>query len=224
MTSHSTPEPDQPAPVSAAVVAGLAREVEALRGAVRKAAALHSKVDELAATLAQAVDDLAGSGRRADPVRPVSWIGDSADPAQVAAALGELADWVGRVYLRYPVAARELPDCWLWHPDVVEELAWLQQAWQAAYGPETGTIAAAGDWHDRYRPGVAARIRTACKGCSLENHTDPDRPTGAVSVPSTSSVEAIAVWWASTRDCQQPPAPTEADLDAALRRLKEGRR
>jgi hypothetical protein len=213
-----------PAPASAAAVAGLAREVDALRRAVRKTAALHAKVDELAVTVAQAIDDLAATGRRTDPIRPVSWIAESTDPEQTATALGELADWVGRVYLRYPVAARDLTDCWLWHPDVVEELAWLQQAWQAAYGPETGTVSAAGDWHDRYRPGVAARIRTAARGCSLENHTQPDRPTGAVVVPSTGSVEPIARWWASTRDCQQPPAPTQDDLDAAMRRLQEGRR
>jgi hypothetical protein len=217
-------DPDEPVPASVAAVAGLAREVDALRRAVRKTAALHAKVDQLSETVAQAVDDLAATGRRSDPVRPVSWIGDSTDPDATTTALGELADWVGRVYLRYPIAARDLPDCWLWHPDVVEELAWLHQAWQAAYAPETGTVGAAGDWHDRYRPGVAARIRTAARGCSLENHTATDRPTGAVVVPSSGSVEPVARWWATTRDCQQPPAPTQDDLDAAMRRLQEGRR
>lgn len=218
------PAEKPPEGVRPEVVAGLAREVDALRRAVRKTTALHTKVDQLAETVAQAVDDLAATGRRADPVRPVSWIASSTDPQATATALAELADWVGRVYLRYPVAARELPDCWLWHPDVVEELAWLQQAWQGAYCPETGTVGAAGDWHDRYRPGVAARIRSAARGCSLETHTQPDRPTGAVVVPSVGSAEALARWWSSTRDCQQPPAPTQADLDAAMRRLREGRR
>jgi len=211
--------------VGAEVVAGLAREVEALRRAVRKAATLHTKVDQLAATVAQAVDDLAATGRRADPVRPVSWIGYTGDPEPAGSALAELADWVGAVYLRYPVAARELPDCWLWHPDMVEELAWLQQAWEAAYSPDTGTVAAAGDWHDRYRPGVAVRIRAANRNsCSLENHLRPDRPTAAIVAPSLGSVQAVAEWWAVTRDCQQPPQPTAGDLDAASRRLREGRR
>ncbi len=217
--SNGTPEP-----VSDQVVAGLAREVEELRRAVRKVAGLPAQVEQFAATLAQAVDDLAGAGRRPDPVRPVSWIGHSdQEPEQTPARLAELADWVGAVYLRYPVAARELPDCWLWHTDVVEELAWLHQAWQAAYHPESGTIAAAGDWHDRYRVGVAARVRSAARGCSLENHTSDSRPSGELVAPSVESVTPVAVWWSSHRD-EQPPAPTAGDLDAAARRLREGRR
>ncbi len=219
-----TPTPNAAGePVSHDVVAGLAREVETLRRAVRKAADLHARVDQLGATLAQALDDLAGAGRRRDPVRPVSWIAESTDPELATTALRELADWVGRVYLRYPIAARELPDCWLWHPDMVEELAWLHQAWQAAYGPETGTIAAAGDWHERSRPGVVTRIRAASRSCSLENHTADAHLAGRTTAPSAGSVEPIARWWTTARD-QPPPPPSAADLDAATRRLKEGRR
>lgn len=216
-------DPHRPAPASAATVAGLAREVDALRRAVRKAAELHTRVDQLGATLAQALDDLAGTGRRADPVRPVSWIAESTDPQLATTALRELAEWVGQVYLRYPIAARELPDCWLWHPDMVEELAWLHQAWRSAYGAETGSIAAAGDWHDRYRPGVVARIRAASRSCSLENHTPDTHRVGRTTAPSAGSVEPIARWWTTARH-QPPPLPSAADLDAADRRLKEGRR
>jgi hypothetical protein len=219
-TSSPTPEPIRPE-----VVAGLVREVDALRKAVRKVAGLQGQVEQLAATLAQVLDEFAATGRAADPARPVSWIGETADPDAATRALRELADWVGRVYLRYPIAARELPDCWLWHPDMVEELAWLHQAWQAAYSPDTGTVGAAADWHDRYRPGVVARIRTAnFNSCSLENHLAPDRPTGAVTVPGAGSVEGVALWWSTGRDRAQPPLPTQADLDAADRRLREGRR
>ncbi len=210
---NGTPPPTDP-------VAGLSLEVESLR---RKVAGLPEKVAQLSATVAQAIDDLAGSGRRADPVRPVSWIAHSSDPELVAAQLGELARWVAEVYLRYPIAARELPDCWLWHPDMVEELAWLHQAWQAAYGPETGTVAAAGDWHDRQRPGVVTRIRASSRSCSLENHTSDTRRTGVLLTPGAGSIEAIATWWSSRRELQ-PPLPSQADLDAAAHRLKEGRR
>ncbi len=228
MASGSNDTPGAgPEPVSAAVVAGLAREVDALRKAVRKVAGCPGQVEQLAATLAQALDQFAATGR-AERVRPVSWIADpgvTADPTAAARALGELAQWVGRVYLRYPAAARELPDCWLWHPDMVEELAWLQQAWEHAYGPETGSISAAADWHDRYRPGVTARIKTANPhSCSLENHLDPNRPSAAVEVPGAGSVEAVARWWAGGRDDTQPPLPTPADLDAADQRLRSHRR
>jgi hypothetical protein len=174
-------------------------------------------VDELAATVAQALDDLSVTGRRPDPVRPVSWIAHSKDLPETTRQLYELSEWVGKVYLRYPVAARELPDCWLWHPDVVEELAWLHQAWQAAYSPEIGSIAAAGDWHDRLRPGVAARIRTAVRVCSLEVHLKPEH--GAVTpAPSVGSLPAIAFWWTCERG-SRPPVPTQADLNAAAIRL-----
>lgn len=218
--SNSVPEP-----ISPEVVAGLVREVEALRKAVRKVAGLPGQVEQVAATLAQALDEFAATGRGVDPVRPVSWIGETTDPTRAAQALEELADWVGRVYLRYPLAARELPDCWLWHPDMVEELAWLQQAWQAAYSPDTGTVGAAADWHDRYRPGAVARIRAAnFDSCSLENHLNPDRPIAAVTVPGAGSVGPVAIWWSTGRDHAQPPLPTPADLDAADRRLKEARR
>ena len=222
MADTSSPAPE---PIRPEVVAGLVREVDALRKAVRKVAGLPGQVEQLAATLAQALDEWAATGRGADPVRPVSWIGETTDSATTMRALGELADWVGRVYLRYPIAARELPDCWLWHPDMVEELAWLQQAWQAAYSPDTGTVGAAADWHDRYRPGVVARIRAAnFDSCSLENHLRPTRPTAAVVVPGAGSVRAVAVWWSTGREDTQPPLPTQADLDAADRRLREGRR
>lgn len=215
MTTSKTPNPD--APVTRGALAGVANEVDALRRAVRTLAGLPARVDQIAATLAQAVDDFSASGRRPDPVRPVSWIAHSQELGETTRRLQELADWVGRVYLRYPVAARELPDCWLWHPDIVEELAWLQQVWQAAYHPDTGTVAAAADWHDRYRPGAVTRIRASNRVCSLENHLQPG-PGPVTTAPSAGSVPAVAHWWTSAGD-EWAPVPTQADLDAAAARL-----
>ena len=45
-------------------------------------------------------------------------------PPRSPATLAELGEWLRVVYLRYPDAASGLPECWLWHPDVVEELLW----------------------------------------------------------------------------------------------------
>lgn len=75
------------------------------------------------------------------------------------------------MYVRFPEGS--LPGCWLWHPDVVEELLWLCEAWEVAYrGPEA-SVQRAGDWHDRLRPGVARWARRAAEDCSLRTHLEP---------------------------------------------------
>jgi hypothetical protein len=221
MTKSDNSDPG--APASRAALAGVIREVDGLRRVLRTLSSLPSRVSQLEATLAQAIEDLGGSRRRPEPVRPLSWIAHSVDPAETADRLSELGEWVAAVYLQYPLAARDLPDCWMWHPDVVEELAWLYQSWQAAYNGETGTVAAAADWHDRYRPGAVARIRVAVRVCSLENHTGTNRKPGVFDIPSVGSIDAIAEWWSAGRE-HQPPLPTEEDLTAARRRLQERRR
>ena len=79
------------------------------------------------------------------------------------------------VYLRYRDA--DCPSCWLWHPEVVEELWWLRQAHADAYHPETGSWLRVGDWHDRQRPGVVRRLVRAVGSCELALHlTDPTAP------------------------------------------------
>jgi len=57
---------------------------------------------------------------------------------------------MGAMYLRYPDAAATLPDCWLWHPDLVEELLWLSHAWTAAYQGPDASVALAGDWQTAF--------------------------------------------------------------------------
>jgi hypothetical protein len=129
------------------------------------------------------------------------------------------------VYLRYPDAAQGLPDCWLWHPDVVEELLWLMHAWLAAYRDDKATVSLAGDWHDRYRPGVVRRITTTTGRCSLENHQprDGQPPPGAPVVPVAGAAEQIATWWATTRT-DPPPEPDEWHLATANTRRRPGTR
>ena len=79
------------------------------------------------------------------------------------------------VYLRYPDGADHLPECWAWHPDVVEELLWLMHAWAAAYQGPQAWVALVGDWHDRQRPGVVRRIKTTA-GIVLDREPpDPHR-------------------------------------------------
>ncbi len=90
--------------------------------------------------------------------------------------LARLTGWLAGVYLRYADAARTVPACWLWHPEVVEELPWPRQAWLAAYADPDAPVSLAADWHDRLRPGVVRRIRDYAGMCSIEaDHRHPDR-------------------------------------------------
>src|SRR6266516_3913359 len=133
-------------------LAGLAREFEQLYRDMRELRGVSRRVDELATSVAQLADTL-GAAKPSGPsqVAP-TWLdlGTGPRPSSTAAdgeeILRMLSGWVAGVYLRYSDA--RLPDCWLWHPDVVEELLWLHAAWIAAYDPDA-PVGAVGDWHDR---------------------------------------------------------------------------
>jgi hypothetical protein len=168
--------------------------------------------------MAGLVADLAESTAAEDvpeTTRVPSWLdlpGD-AEPADAAGLLDQLAEWMHGIFLRYTDAARALPVCWLWHPDVVEELLWLRASWWAAYRTDGGTVQLAADWHDRHRPGVVRRIRDYAGTCSLETHlpaADPDQHGPAV-VPLADAADDIAGWWTLARD-QPAPAPTPDQL------------
>jgi len=169
--------------------------------------------------LANQVDALA---RRSVPVAAPSWIALPDELDAAAGILGELVDWLGAVFLRYPDAEAALPECWLWHPGVVEELLWLMFAWRAAYAADGGTAHLAGDWHDRYRPGVTRRIKRTADTCSLDRHcASGDRSHGSPApVPLADALEPIARWWANGRG-EEPPEPTDEQLEAA-RKLSWG--
>ncbi|MGQ0842799.1 MAG: hypothetical protein ACT4QF_01570 [Sporichthyaceae bacterium] len=146
----------------------------------------------------------------AAPPRPTSWLAptESAERDEAirkaAAVLADLAGWVQAVYLRYPDGATGLPECWLWHPDAVEELLWLRTAWAVAYTGRSASALQVGDWHDRSRPGVARRIRAAVGTCSLENHTGTVLAVAAAAPKSR--IAAVAAWWALDRDGAPPAA------------------
>jgi hypothetical protein len=204
---------------SAEGLAGVAQEIEVLRRQVQPLIALPCRVDELANLVAKVADQFAEHLARAAATAVPSWLMAPADPEITAALLTELAAWMEQVYLRFTDAAASLPDCWLWHPDVVEELLWLQHAWLAAYQGQNASITAAGDWHDRYRPGVVKRIKETHRGCSLERHQSrrgepPEAQVGAAAPLAAEAAGRIADWWATGRDVP-PPEPTDTDTAAA---------
>ncbi|ANY09912.1 hypothetical protein AFB00_08845 [Pseudonocardia sp. HH130630-07] len=196
------------------VLAGLAREVDALRRAVGELEPVPEQVADLARLVGQLSEALAAlTARRRVPAAP-SWLLAPADPGHVQKLLDELCGWLEAVYLRYPDAAGSLPPCWLWHPDVVEELLWLMHAWLAAYQGPAASVGAAGDWHDRQRPGVVARIGRQAKSCSVEKHQTragwASPPSGPVAVPGRDAIASMARWWALDRD-GAAPEPAAAD-------------
>jgi hypothetical protein len=220
---------DPPDIAAAAALAGLAREVEALRRGLDQLRALPGRVEELAdlvATLANATaEQLAPETSRATwswlnlPEAHQSAADADALVADIEQLLTDLVAWMGRVYLRYADAARSLPACWLWHPEVVEELVWLRAAWSAAHDDPHAVISQSADWHDRLRPGVVRRIKDYAGLCSIENHQparDGDIPTDPV--PLAQATGLIAAWWATRRVHPAPP-PTAAQVAeaAALR-------
>ena len=217
-------DPQDPAEAALAAVAGLARSVESL---TRDLAAMKKGLKNTASAtqvtqLAQVVTDLGEAMRKApargkkDEPEPVpSWLNlPLDDPGPAQELLGELLGWMRDVYLRYADARKSLPPCWLWHGEVVEELVWLMFAWTAAYqGPEA-SLRAAGDWHDRQRPGVARRIgELYAAGCDLIAHRDTDAPAN-VTVPLADAADSIVAWWTETRD-SHGPTPTREQIAAA---------
>lgn len=210
------PEPE-PTYATAAAVAGVASEVEQLRTRLDALEQVRPRVDELATLVEQLAERVKNHTGKPAPAAVPSWLMLPTDEHAARTVLDELTAWLHQVLLRYADAAAALPECWLWHPDVVEELVWLMHAWLAAYQGSGASVALAADWHDRYRPGVVRRIKTLAGACSLENHTPPAEPRA---VPLAEAVETIATWWANHREAPAPE-PTEEQF-AATRSLRRG--
>jgi hypothetical protein len=76
---------------------------------------------------------------------------------------------------------RAIPGCWLQHPGLAAEVATLAACWRAAFVGPMADPANAQNFHDRWRPGFTARLRTWAP-CSAERHNSnpngsPERPT-----------------------------------------------
>ena len=220
MTPAKNTGKNEPAAVSAAAVAALAGEVEALRRRVEELTGVDARVEEVAGLVARLAQSLTERSPRRPKVGNRTWLDLPTDHREAAALLEELTTWLGVVFLRYTDGEQALPECWLWHPDVVEELVWLMEAWKAAYANPEAPVSMAGDWHDRQRPGVVRRIRIGAGSCSLDKHQAglplADPPATRLRVTPRRSIVA---WWSSHRG-EAPPEPDEH----RVARAKERRR
>jgi hypothetical protein len=177
----------------------------------RKLDALEDIVRTLVTSISAASPQAGGAPETAD-VR--SWL-LADDPAQAVLDLADLVTWMDRVYVRF--SRSTLSTCWLWHPEVVEELWWLRGAHADAYDPEHGSWLRVGDWHDRQRPGVVARVNAVLGKCSLSRHvTRNGRPPDVVEpapAPLGDHHNPVAVAWVTTGTAG--PTPTASMLAEA---------
>lgn len=212
-TPARPPVPGAPAPSDA--VAGLARQMDRLRADVDALGGLPARVEEVAGLVAQVANAVAALSSRPAPQPAPSWLRGPTDPDLLGQWVGELATWMHAIFLRYRDGADALPECWLHHAEVVEELVWLMHAWLAAYQGPAASVQLASDWHDRQRPGAVRRIRGYAGSCSFDSHRiRPEwdqKPTGAASVPGLAAVPEMARWWAERRDDPSPEPTLEGE-------------
>lgn len=210
---------ESPQYATTGAVAGLASELEGLRRRMEPLHTLPGQLAEVAEQVARLAEQVAELATSTGPGAVRSWLAlDEGDPDLARRLLSELARWMEAVFLRFPDAAAVVPDCWAWHPDVVEELLWLMQAWSAAYFDDGGGVLRVADWHDRYRPGVVRRLKATVAACSLEQHTPAAEPPA---VPVPDAVESIAAWWATDRT-EPAPEPTADQCAAVVPRRRTG--
>jgi hypothetical protein len=92
--------------------------------------------------------------------------------------LGELRRWVEDFARKhYPAYMARLPACWLHHPEAVWELSTLKAEWERVYGdPDNRDLAGALWWHERWLPGVIARLEKAIT-CDISGCRRTARPS-----------------------------------------------
>jgi hypothetical protein len=157
---------------------GLAARVDAAQAEIGGQASILAETAGLAREVARLSAAIAGQGSpaagRPASVHPRQPTWAAMNHSEYADALRGLARWVTLILLpRYPATAAVLPPCWPAHPAVVEELDWLYWDWTRwALEPDARSRDAA-DWHDRWLPGILARIRPQLAPCGQRGrHTE----------------------------------------------------
>lgn len=176
----------------------LTRQLEQLAG--ERVGDLEQSLQELWGLVRALADRLQGEE---DKPRVNSWFLIT-DEEQAVETLDDLVEWLEAVYLRY--AGSELPGCWMWHDEVIEELRWLRRSHDDAYKARMWGVPA-GMWHDQQRPRVVERIQQLTATCDLEKHVSPGRRPAAA--PLKGHIKAIA---RARVTFGRPPEPTAEQL------------
>jgi hypothetical protein len=133
---------------------------------------LLAEVRKLSVTLDEALEK-----RRLNPPPAPYWRG--LEDTEQRKRLAELRSWV-EDFLRvhYPDYASSLPSCWINHPEAVWELSTLMTEWHRIYDDdENRDLSAALWWHERWFPGVLARLHKAISCDEYRSH-QPNRSAG----------------------------------------------
>jgi hypothetical protein len=157
----------------------LSGRLDAAETAIGAQASTLADAAGLAAEVTRLSAAVAGYGTRSasryTPAHPRQPVWAAMNDTEHADALRDLARWVTTILLRrYPATTTILPPCWPAHPCAVEELDWLYWDWTTwALEPQARSRDAA-DWHDRWLPGVQARIQPELAPCAQNGrHTNP---------------------------------------------------
>lgn len=191
-------------------LAGRVQTAEAaIRGqaeTVAEAASLAREVTRLSEAIAGQAEPAAGEFPPVHPRRPV-WAAMS--DADYADALRDLARWVAEILLvRYPHARVVVPPCWPAHRAAVEELDWLYWDWTGWALGRDGRSRDAADWHDRWLPGVLARIGPHLDACvQNRRHVKPsyDRVVPPELVLPGDAPEAVFIEQMGRAERARPP-------------------
>ena len=141
---------------------------------------LQQRLSSVATDLADLTQFVRANGAGRDAVVPAPvWFGLSETERDTQ--MRNLTGWVNQ-YLRetYGDYLREVvQDCWPQHPGAVWELGDLHAEWQRVYGGDEPGLADALTWHDRWLPGVRARLEVTMRGCDTIRGHQPPRRSGA---------------------------------------------
>ena len=148
--------------------------------------------------------DKLGKEKKAATAEPAEWVwfpvpALSSHPPATAALWVEFynATYVTTTSSTGDDRNRAIPGCWLQHAGLAAEIATLAAAWRSAFLGPTADPIAAQNWHDRWRPGFADRLRGWAPCTSDRHFTNPEaspprehRFTDDEAPPTSSSGEA----------------------------------
>jgi hypothetical protein len=137
----------------------------------------------------------------------ISWVRD--ELADQYGWVGPPADALAGGYGTETGPPARIPPCWYRHPDAVRELSWLCQEWLKLYRTSYGTPSKAGDWHDRYAPGVRRRLAAALHKCRNGHQNDAlARPPQGVD--DDEALSDYVSYDINRRPPGPPPGPVQA--------------